>query len=569
MSKITSYTSLPSVRPDDMVPVVDVHDTAMASSGTTKRVTVASLLATGGSGLVGLAPSGDTSGATDYANITGLLALSGIAILQAGQFYLGSNSLSFIQKQSLIAAGSSVTQIYYAGSGTAINVALSGSFTGGAYGGVFEGFYLDGYSAGGSAVGFQHGDLQGTTVSDVAVYGFAGKGAYFANTAGRWSEQMNIRMRLVQCGTYGTNSSGSVVFDTSSFDYSNFDFLFGNTSPPAHGLVMQGGAQIQGCHLRMRGNFYGRASANASAVIAIDPGNASGTSYIANTMFDAALEGDGSGVGPWLVLMGSSNSTSQFLGSGVLSFANAGVSTQGISNANFLPFAFDGTLGTGANGAILSFGQEYLLSTDGTNTSNGAIRMQPYGRAIGIVSTALSSTAWFVANIASTSGHIPCFGGAGGHGIGISGDTTSLGDVCFGVQNGVQGGYGLGGCEFTVYDNANVVTFNNTLDDGSGNLAVAGGLTSAVRTIIASGAVTATDSLLLLNAATLTATLPTAVGKTGRVYTVKLVAASTTGTVATTSSQTIDGSTTYSLSAQRKYVTVQSDGANWQIIANN
>ena len=65
-----------------------------------------------------------------------------------------------------------------------------------------------------------------------------------------------------------------------------------------------------------------------------------------------------------------------------------------------------------------------------------------------------------------------------------------------------------------------------------------------------------------------TITLPTAASITGRCYTIKLTA-SGTGTVATTSSQTIDGSTTYSLSAQYKYVTVQSNGSNWIIIANN
>lgn len=78
----------------------------------------------------------------------------------------------------------------------------------------------------------------------------------------------------------------------------------------------------------------------------------------------------------------------------------------------------------------------------------------------------------------------------------------------------------------------------------------------------------ATHNTIVLTATGQTVTLPTAVGIQGRVYTVKLTA-SGTGTVATTSSQTIDGSTTYSLSAQYKYVTVQSDNANWQIIANN
>jgi len=33
--------------------------------------------------------------------------------------------------------------------------------------------------------------------------------------------------------------------------------------------------------------------------------------------------------------------------------------------------------------------------------------------------------------------------------------------------------------------------------------------------------------------------------------------------------ETIDGSLTYTLEIQYKYVTVQSDGANWVIIANN
>jgi hypothetical protein len=90
-----------------------------------------------------------------------------------------------------------------------------------------------------------------------------------------------------------------------------------------------------------------------------------------------------------------------------------------------------------------------------------------------------------------------------------------------------------------------------------------------VRTVTSSYPVTVADGTILLNAATLTATLPAAGVAPGIIYTVKLIASGTTGTVATTSAQTIDGSTTYSLSAQYKYVTVQSDGSNWQITGNN
>jgi hypothetical protein len=66
-----------------------------------------------------------------------------------------------------------------------------------------------------------------------------------------------------------------------------------------------------------------------------------------------------------------------------------------------------------------------------------------------------------------------------------------------------------------------------------------------------------------------TVTLPTAVGNR-RVYVIKRInAGGNAVTVGTTSSQTIDGATTFALSAQWKYVTVQSDQANWIIIGNN
>ena len=83
---------------------------------------------------------------------------------------------------------------------------------------------------------------------------------------------------------------------------------------------------------------------------------------------------------------------------------------------------------------------------------------------------------------------------------------------------------------------------------------------------------TTTDEIISADAtsAAFQITLPTAVSKTGQVYTIKRANAGVnTVTVGTTSSQTIDGSTTYSLIAQYKFVTVVSNGANWLIIANN
>jgi hypothetical protein len=64
----------------------------------------------------------------------------------------------------------------------------------------------------------------------------------------------------------------------------------------------------------------------------------------------------------------------------------------------------------------------------------------------------------------------------------------------------------------------------------------------------------------------ITITLPTAVGVTGRTYTIKKVDSGAGNvTVATTSSQTIDGATTYTLGNQFTGITVVSNGANWDI----
>jgi hypothetical protein len=51
MSQIPSYTPLTSTQPDDLLPIVDVHDSTMSSVGTTKKITVANLLATVSQGL--------------------------------------------------------------------------------------------------------------------------------------------------------------------------------------------------------------------------------------------------------------------------------------------------------------------------------------------------------------------------------------------------------------------------------------------------------------------------------------------------------------------------------------
>lgn len=106
-----------------------------------------------------------------------------------------------------------------------------------------------------------------------------------------------------------------------------------------------------------------------------------------------------------------------------------------------------------------------------------------------------------------------------------------------------------------------------TTTDNS-KLTVNGSFATAITSTATSLTATIAHYTILVTATGQTITLPTAVGITGRIYTIKLTSTGS-ATVATTSSQTIDGSTTFSLSAQYKYVTVQSDNVGWNIIANN
>ena len=111
-----------------------------------------------------------------------------------------------------------------------------------------------------------------------------------------------------------------------------------------------------------------------------------------------------------------------------------------------------------------------------------------------------------------------------------------------------------------------------TAANPNSTLQVNGSVSTKMRSVTGATNILATDYTILINASSgaSVANLPTAVGITGRIYIIKKTDSSGNAvTVNTTSSQTIDGATTYSLATQYKYVQVQSDGTNWSIIGNN
>jgi hypothetical protein len=83
---------------------------------------------------------------------------------------------------------------------------------------------------------------------------------------------------------------------------------------------------------------------------------------------------------------------------------------------------------------------------------------------------------------------------------------------------------------------------------------------------------TTLDHTILANANTtpFTLTLPSAATSgSGRAYTIKKIdATANTVTISTTSAQTIDGASTFTINTAYSGVNLQSDGSNWWIIAN-
>lgn len=78
------------------------------------------------------------------------------------------------------------------------------------------------------------------------------------------------------------------------------------------------------------------------------------------------------------------------------------------------------------------------------------------------------------------------------------------------------------------------------------------------------------DMLCDATTASFTVTLPAAASNASKIYVIKKIDASVnTVTVDPNASETIDGSLTYVLSTQYKYVVIQCNGTAWYVIGNN
>lgn len=118
----------------------------------------------------------------------------------------------------------------------------------------------------------------------------------------------------------------------------------------------------------------------------------------------------------------------------------------------------------------------------------------------------------------------------------------------------------------TMSSSSAVITSASTLADATAQLQNQITAMTAYSGKTANYTLTVSDFFVDLTANSATFTLPTAVGIAGKQYVVKNSGSGTVLTLATTSSQTIDGTTTKTFNTQYAGIRVASDGANWKII---
>jgi hypothetical protein len=120
-----------------------------------------------------------------------------------------------------------------------------------------------------------------------------------------------------------------------------------------------------------------------------------------------------------------------------------------------------------------------------------------------------------------------------------------------------------------VYANVTYAQIGIGTTSPTSTLDVRGSLALNSRSFTSSTTAASTDNTLLFTGTTAsTVTLPDATACAGRVYSIKNASGTTplpVLTVATTSSQTIDGSSSWLLTNSKSVLTVISDGSNWNV----
>jgi hypothetical protein len=414
MTRITGYTSLAAARLDDVLPLADIHDLTMAPTGTTKKITIAALLASAGYGINALDPAiggaADSTGSSPcdssvQQKIAALNGLPGAVLFPPGTYKYGSGVTSTAPGQYLQAIIPGTVTFNYLGSGDCVRMYSTTLTTpGGVYrGGVIGDIIIDGSGAGAGASGVHAGDILGLRW-DCRARNFQGagsKGFWFDNQY-HWAEQMSGQIFAEACSNHvvfdnstGTSLSASA---TGSFDRPNLDIWLDGKGKGDLVTFQNGAFMVDGRGLGIHGNTdYGTSQ---FWVLTLTGSNAGGYSLLRKLPLYIDVECNGTtGTQPGTIRFGTPGSNGIFDCTGLIDFAgNNPFASAG--SAALQSFAFDGgsygdnNLWRSANLGALP---NKVIPVNGTNLQTkytSAIKCTPAGAVNGLILQGFAPDEW-------------------------------------------------------------------------------------------------------------------------------------------------------------------------------
>lgn len=318
---------------------------AHATGATFKQVVTAGFL----NGLAAyILPSGDTTGATDPANVN--VAINTLAAHNGGTVFLGpgqwyGNSAvtyqptdtTFGPKVFIRGAGRKATYWNNVGSTDAFRISWPNMPATGTVDFIGSGLLdltIDGSSATGSATGLHIGDGLGYVV-DAHFTNFSGVNqiALRCDNANTWTEKAYMRGWFYNC-------ANAVILDTtgthSSYEYCNFEFFVNLRGTNQNAMTMQNGSYLEGGSLAIRGNM----PASGGTVLTLTGVNGGINSHIFRSHIEIVVETTASTGGPQTINFGSTSNKFQD-NSGVMKFTSG---TFVASNAVASQFTFGGPI---------------------------------------------------------------------------------------------------------------------------------------------------------------------------------------------------------------------------------
>jgi hypothetical protein len=227
--------------------------------------------------------------------------------------------------------------------------------------------------------------------------------------------------------------------------------------------------------------------------------------------------------------------------------------------------------GANANSSVGTNGLKISVLNSGTSSTNHGLYIDASGGTTNYGIRAAGSTTGVYGLSLSASG-IGVYGYANGAGSkGVQAVTAATSGTNYGLFAQASG---AATAQYAGYFSASGATTNYGIRVEAGISSFNAAINMKYVNKTADYTADETDYAIFVDAtsAAVTITLPAAsgTGQPGRTYIIKKTDVSGNAvTVDGNASETIDGATTYALSAQYKYVTIQSNGTNWFIIGNN